>query len=123
MHKSKQMNSAQKCQNKIPNKLSSRLNCSKPRYAAFILHTTCINLHNINGKVQGAVRGDYNNDGKEDLIIAVGAGKGFRDSIMQILLIEEKGIQPLWSESIGSNQIPDIHFVDNNIFFVQLFGF
>jgi len=76
-------------------------------------------LINLEGHVQKAVRGDHNKDGKEELIIAIGAGKGFRKAKMQIISFSDSGMKTLWSEQLGNNQIPDMHFTPNGIFFVH----
>ena len=73
----------------------------------------------LEGSLQAAIRIDPNQDGKEELIIALGSGKGFRDAPMQLLSLNQEGIVPLWKESKGNNQIPDIQAFNNNIFFVH----
>ena len=77
-------------------------------------------LEQINGGFQIAIRGDRNQDGNEELIVAVGAGKGFRNAPMSLLSIQKDETTTLWTESKGSNQISDIHIFDRKkIFFVH----
>ena len=78
-------------------------------------------LEQINGGFQIATRADTNQDGKEELVVAVGAGKGFRSAPMTILSVQQAQTQTLWTQSMGSNQIADIHIFNKKIFFVHSF--
>lgn len=73
----------------------------------------------LQGNVQVAKRGDRDQDGKQELIIGLGSGKGFRDAPMELLSLQEQGLITLWKSSMGNNQIPDLHVFKDSIFFVH----
>ena len=76
-------------------------------------------METIQGSVQLGVRGDYDKDGKEDAILALGSSKTNRDAAMELLLISNSGIKTIWKKKSKQNMITDLHFVDDNIFFVH----
>ena len=79
-------------------------------------------LEQLNGGFQIAIRADRDNDGKEELIVALGSGKGFRNTPMSLLSVQEDNTKTLWTKTMGSNQIADIHiFEEKEIFFVHSF--
>jgi len=70
----------------------------------------------LTGKVHAVTRGDIGTDGKEEAIIATGAGKGFPSAAATVWALKSDGPELLWESRIGRNRIADIRVHDGEVF-------
>jgi hypothetical protein len=79
--------------------------------------------HNLalEGKVSAFTRGDVGQDGKEDVLLATGAGKGFPAATTRLWRLGADGPELLWEADRARQRITDIR-VEQGAIFIALFS-
>lgn len=69
----------------------------------------------LGGRVQGVTRGDIDGDGREELLVATGMGRGARDAPARIHVLDELGAKLLWERAGERAQVTDLAVVEGRV--------
>jgi hypothetical protein len=80
--------------------------------------------HNLalEGKVHAVARGDIGQDGKEEALIATGAGKGFPSAAARLWKLGADGPEMLWEQRRGRNRVTDVRVHQGEVFLTVFSG-